>query len=188
MLGWTAPIVSDKPWSVTVGGGGVNFYFYRLGTATNVFSMEDIDNWWSRSIQEGCISQNIIYLYFKNLSSRTSKNHCFPLRRDYLFTFMLCHHLLKQAPETEKSTVVMIYALCVANLGASWLDLFYHELQCLVAAWTLEVLCIYVLQSQIGLVRYHYCHIISWLFWQRVAVWVILSLLASWLCHWYESL
>ena len=32
------------PWSVIVGGGGVNLYFYRLGTATNVFSMEDIDS------------------------------------------------------------------------------------------------------------------------------------------------
>ena len=31
-----------------------------MGTATNVFSMEDIDNWWSRSKQEGCISQNFI--------------------------------------------------------------------------------------------------------------------------------
>ena len=39
---------------------GVNLYFYRLGTATNVFSMEDTDNWWSRSKQEECISQNII--------------------------------------------------------------------------------------------------------------------------------
>ena len=31
--------------------------------------------------------------------------------------FYLCHHLLKQAPETKKSTVAMIYALCVANVG-----------------------------------------------------------------------
>ena len=31
----------------------------------------------------------------KYLSSGTSANHCFPLRRGYLFTFMLCHHLLK---------------------------------------------------------------------------------------------
>ena len=44
MLVWTTPIVSDQPWSVIVGGGGVNLYFYRLGTATNVFSMEDTDN------------------------------------------------------------------------------------------------------------------------------------------------
>ena len=34
------PVVSDKSWNVIVGGGGVNLYFYRLGTATNVFSME----------------------------------------------------------------------------------------------------------------------------------------------------
>ena len=56
-------------------------------------------------------------------------------------------------------------------LGAPRLDLFYHELQCLVTAWTLEVLCIYV---------------ISWLFWQGVVIWDILLLLASWLCHWYD--
>ena len=36
-----------------------------------------------------------------------------------------------------------------------WLDLFYHELQCLVSPWTSEVLCIYVLESQKGLARYH---------------------------------
>ena len=71
-------------------------------------------------------------------------------------------------------------------LGASWLDLFYHELQCLFTAWTLEVLCIYVLRSQKGLARYHYCHIMWWLFWQHVAIWDLLLLLDSWLCHWYE--
>ena len=37
----------------------------------------------------------------------------------------------------------------------TWLDLFYHELQCLVSPWSLEVLCIYVLRSQKGLARYH---------------------------------
>ena len=36
-----------------------------------------------------------------------------------------------------------------------WLDLFYHELQCLVSPWSLKVLCIYVLRSQKGLARYH---------------------------------
>ena len=43
--------------------------------------------------------KNFIYLCFKNLSSGTSANPCFPLRRDYLFTFMLSHHLLLQAPD-----------------------------------------------------------------------------------------
>ena len=37
----------------------------------------------------------------------------------------------------------------------TWLDLFYHELQCLVSPWSLKVLCIYVLRSQKGLARYH---------------------------------
>ena len=36
------------------------------------------------------------------------------------------------------------------------MDLFYHELQCLVSPWSLKVLCIYVLQSQKGLARYHF--------------------------------
>ena len=44
LLVWTAPVVSDKLWSVIVRGGGENLYFYRLGTATSVLSMEDIDN------------------------------------------------------------------------------------------------------------------------------------------------
>ena len=44
LLVWMEPIVLDKPLSVIVGGGGVNLYFYHLGTATSVLSMEDIDN------------------------------------------------------------------------------------------------------------------------------------------------
>ena len=35
------------------------------------------------------------------------------------------------------------------------MDLFCHELQCLVSPWSLKVLCIYVLWSQKGLARYH---------------------------------
>ena len=38
----------------------------------------------------------------------------------------------------------------------TWLDLFYHELQCLASPWSLKVLCIYVLRSQKGLARYHF--------------------------------
>ena len=38
----------------------------------------------------------------------------------------------------------------------TWLDLFYHELQCLVSPWSLKVLCFYVLRSQKGLARYHF--------------------------------
>ena len=38
---------------------------YRLGTATNVFSMEAIENSWLWRWQEGCTSQNYMYLLFK---------------------------------------------------------------------------------------------------------------------------
>ena len=47
---------------------------------------------------------------------------------------------------------------CIAiNIHWVWLclDLFYHELQCLVSPWSSRVLCIYVLRSQKGLARYH---------------------------------
>ena len=36
-----------------------------LGNRNSVLSMEDIDNWWSWSKWEGCMSQNIIYLCLK---------------------------------------------------------------------------------------------------------------------------
>ena len=49
------------------------------------------------------------------------------------------------------------FAFFIVSLHWVWLtlDIFYHELQCLVSPWSLKVLCIYVLRSQKGLVRYH---------------------------------
>ena len=46
---WTALVVSDKLWSVIVGGGGVKYLPFCLGTAYNVSSMEDIGH--SRSLR-----------------------------------------------------------------------------------------------------------------------------------------
>ena len=43
---WMTPIVSDKLWSVIVGGGGVKSLHSCLGTAYNVSSMEDMGNSW----------------------------------------------------------------------------------------------------------------------------------------------
>ena len=42
----TAPVVSDKLWSVIVGGGGLKSLPFCLGTAYNVCSMEDIEISW----------------------------------------------------------------------------------------------------------------------------------------------
>ena len=60
---------------------------------------------------------------------------------------------LLKAPAGEHTFICMHYYWFI--LGMTWLDLFYHELQCLVSPWSWEVLCIYVLRSQKGLARYH---------------------------------
>ena len=94
----------------------------------------------------------ILFISILKSSSGTSTNPCFPLRRAYLFTFMLSHHPLIKKHQLESTAVICIHYY---NLYWVWLDLFYHELQCLVSPWSLKVLCIYVLRSQKGLARYH---------------------------------
>ena len=46
VVSWTVPVVSDEPWSVLVGGGGVKTLPFCLGTAYNVSSMEDTEISW----------------------------------------------------------------------------------------------------------------------------------------------
>ena len=48
------------------------------------------------------------------------------------------------------------FASITVSLHWVWLDLFCHELQCLVSPWSSGVLCIYVTRSQEGLARYHF--------------------------------
>ena len=64
-----------------------------------------------------------------------------------------------------------------------WLDLFFHELQCLVSPWSSGLLCIYVLRSQKGLARYHLVISYHDCFEKSVVIQDLLLLLASWLCH-----
>ena len=116
---------------------------------------------WKISPSLGCYVDNesmplkILFISISKSSSGTSTNPCFPLRRAYLFTFMLSHHpYYKKAPAGEHTVICIHYYWFI--LGMTWLDLFYHELQCLVSPWSLKVLCIYVLRSQKGLARYHF--------------------------------
>ena len=68
-------------------GKEINFIFY-WGTAYNLSSMEDIGISWSFSLTgKTCLSKQV-YLSIEALSSRTSINLRFPLRRAYLFNFM----------------------------------------------------------------------------------------------------
>ena len=41
---WIVLVVSDQPWNVIVGGGGVKTLPFCLGTSYNLSSMEDIGN------------------------------------------------------------------------------------------------------------------------------------------------
>ena len=92
-------------------------------------------------------------LYFK-IELWTSTNPWFSLRRAYLFTFMLSHHLLIKEHLLESALSFACITISLYWVW-QWLDLFYHELQCLVSPWSSEVLCIYILRSQKGLARYH---------------------------------
>ena len=100
------------------------------------------------------IPLKILVTSISKTSSGTSTNPCFPLWRAYLFTSMLSHHPLIKKHQLESTTVICIHYYWF-RLGMTWLDLFYHELQCLDSPWSLKVLCIYVLRSQKGLARYH---------------------------------
>ena len=115
---------------------------------------------WKISRSLGCYVDNesiplkMLFISISKPSSGTSTNPCFPLRRTYLFTFMLSHHpSYWKAPAGEHTVICIHYYWFI--LGMTWLDLFYHELQYLVSPWSLKVLCIYVLRSQKGLARYH---------------------------------
>ena len=115
---------------------------------------------WKISPSLGCYVDNesiplkILFTSISKPSSDTSTNPCFPLRRAYLFTFMLSHHPLIKSTSWRAQ---LSFAFITVNLYWVWLwlDLFYHALQCLVSPWSLKVLCIYVLRSQKGLARYH---------------------------------
>ena len=63
---------------------------------------------WKISPSLGCyvdseiIPLKILFISISKSSSGASTNPCFPLRRAYLFTFMLSHHpLIKKAPAGE---------------------------------------------------------------------------------------
>jgi len=87
LISWMAPVVSDKPWSVIVGGGGVKSLPFCLGTAYNVCSMEDIGNSWSLCWQWKHTSQNYFHLCFSFELWHLCKS-LLPSAKGLSFTFM----------------------------------------------------------------------------------------------------
>ena len=70
---------------------------------------------WKISRSLGCYVDNesmplkILFISISKSSSGTSTNPCFPLRRAYLFTFMLSHHPLIKKHQLESTAVICIH-------------------------------------------------------------------------------
>ena len=70
---------------------------------------------WKISPSLGCYVDNesipfkILFISISKPSSGTSTNPCFPLRRAYLFTFMLSHHPLIKKHQLESTAVICIH-------------------------------------------------------------------------------
>ena len=101
MLVWTAPVVLDKPRSVIDGGGGVNLYFYRLGTATSMLSMEDVETD-GREVNKkgGCLK--ILFISILKIELWHLCKSLLPLCEGTFYLLLCCViTFYKQAPETE---------------------------------------------------------------------------------------
>ena len=116
--------------------------------------MEDIEISWLLCWQWKYATQNIIYLYFKTRALAPLQIPA-SLCEGPIY-LLLCWVIILLLKSTSWRGPLS-FACIAINLHWVWLwlDLFYHELQCLVSPWSSEVLCIYVLRSQKGLARYH---------------------------------
>ena len=130
------------------------------------------------------MSPKILFISISKSSSGTSTNPCFPLRRACLFTFMLSHHPLLKS--TRWRAHCHLHSLLLVYIGYDltgsllpWITMFS---QFLIFKGALH-LCFAVSERASEISS---CYIILWLFWESVVIRVLLLLLASWWCHWYE--
>ena len=118
-------------------------------------TMEDIEISWLLCWQWKYATQNIIYLCFQTWALAPLQIHA-SLCEGPIY-LLLCWVIILLLKSTSWRAP-MSFACISINLHWvwMWMDLFYHELQCLVSPWSSGVLCIYVLRSQKGLARYHF--------------------------------
>ena len=130
------------------------------------------------------IPLKIQFISISKSSSGTSTNPCFPLRRAYLFTFMLSHHLLIKSTRWRAHchlhSLLLIYI--VYDLTGSLLPWITMSSQSLIFKGALH-LCFAVSERASEIPS---CYIILWLLWESAVIRVLLLLLASWLFYWYE--
>ena len=132
MLVWTVPEDLARRGVWLIGGGGVKTLLFCLGTAYSMSSMEDIENSWSLRWQWKHATQNY-YLCFQSLSSGTSANQCFPLRRACLFMFLLIHPPLTKAPIREHlchfyALLLTVLSMTVTGSYLPWITMFSQPL------------------------------------------------------------
>ena len=96
---------------------------------------------WKISPYLGCyvdkesIPLKILFTSVSKLISGTSTNPCFPLRRAYLFNFMLSHHLLiKKHPLESTAVICMHYHQFILDMTASCSTMNYN-VQSLLELW-----------------------------------------------------
>ena len=129
------------------------------------------------------IPLKMLFISISKSSSGTSTNPCFPLRRAYLFTFMLIHHpLIKKHPLESTAVICMHYYYFILGMTGSLLPWITMSSQSLIFKGALH-LCFAVSERAREIPS---CYIILWLFWESVVIRDLLLFLASWLCHWYE--
>ena len=123
MLVWRAPVDTHKPWKLKVmAEKGINFIFC-LGTAYDVSSMESVGSSKSFSLVGKVCLSKCFYLSIFALSSGTSTNPYFPLRRAffYFMQFLFWVSIFSYKAPT-KGHYDHIWALGVANIRVCFMN------------------------------------------------------------------
>ena len=149
-----------------------------------MLSMEDVDNWWSWSEWEGCMSKISFTSILKTWALaplQISASICEgPI---YLLLCWVITFLLKSTRWRAHCHLHSLLLVCIwYDLTGSLLPWITMFRQSLIFKGALH-LCFAVLEraSEIP-----FCCIMLWLFSESVVIRVLLLSLASWLCHWYE--
>ena len=140
-------------WCLLVEGGGYKLYH-------SVWEPPIMCVAWKISPSLGCYVDNEsmpLKILFISISKSSSGTSTIPASLCEGPIYLLLCWVITLLLKSTSWRALLSFASITINLYWVWLwlDLFYHELQCLVSPWSLKVLCIYVLRSQKGLARYH---------------------------------
>ena len=108
LVSWRHSLFRASHGLMLVGGGGYKLYH-------SIWEPPIMCVAWKISPSLGCYVDNesmplkILFISISKSSYGTSTNPCFPLRRAYLFTFMLSHHPLIKKHLLESTAIICIH-------------------------------------------------------------------------------